>query len=183
MIDRGQDLTLGAEAFRERIAVEAAADELDGDFLRVLAIGADGAIDLAHATVADLFHDLVDADAAPDAVGTGAHVQDRASQIGHGILEERAAGPVVRAEEGVDLAAQLRVTRADVVQVRGALVHGQGNGPVQNLANLRPAFRLHGDGRQAAPGRWTRSRTPWRTPATRRRGEPSRGRRTASSSP
>src|SRR5712664_4127575 len=63
MIERSQNLALVAKAFLHERGIKSAAHQLDGDFLGVLAIGTDCAIDLAHPAVADLLDNLIHADA------------------------------------------------------------------------------------------------------------------------
>ena len=64
MVERGEDLTLGAEARQHTIRVHAPPDQLDRDALLILLVGALGEIDGTHAAVCDLVEQMVGADAA-----------------------------------------------------------------------------------------------------------------------
>ena len=70
VIEAGEDLPLVAEAAQHGLRVHAALDELDGDLLLVLAVGAPREIDRAHPAAADPLQDLpVADDLADQAVG------------------------------------------------------------------------------------------------------------------
>ncbi len=67
VVERGRDLALVAKALQRLRAGHSGADELDGDLLLELVVGAAGEIHLAHAAAAQLFEKLVGADALADA--------------------------------------------------------------------------------------------------------------------
>ncbi|HEY8148971.1 MAG TPA: hypothetical protein VIK51_08705, partial [Vicinamibacteria bacterium] len=90
------------------------------------------ALRLTSYQVAEQTQAFRDGKAALVAVRVDARALDQLhDQVGDAIVASAVeqAGDVRMIERGHDLAAQLRVTRADLVQVRDALVCRQGNGP------------------------------------------------------
>jgi hypothetical protein len=65
VIKRCQDLALLPEFLQDKGLVVTGADELDSNLLGELAIGTNCAIDLTHASTADLFEEFVRAEAGP----------------------------------------------------------------------------------------------------------------------
>jgi hypothetical protein len=132
VVERGEDLPLVAEALEDELGVHAALDELDGDALVVLVVGADGQVDRPHAAAPYFAHHAVSADAAArhrrlvldldaDLLGDGAadacdlpHVEGGRGDEGPGLL--------VVAQEVLDLLAQPGVPSAHVGQEFAALV-------------------------------------------------------------
>jgi hypothetical protein len=66
VVERGENLPLVAETAEDEVGVHPALDELDGDALAELAVGAERLVDGAHPAAPDLARDDVDADAAAD---------------------------------------------------------------------------------------------------------------------
>ena len=87
MLQRGEDLTLGGEPRRRARIEQAAAGDLEGDLAAEEAVGPLGAVDLAHAALADLLDQPVDADERA--------VRRRLGPIGCGWPEE-STGAIVR---------------------------------------------------------------------------------------
>ena len=61
VIEMRQDLPLVLEALQDVVGIHAALDHFDGDQLAELIVVAHALVDHAHAALADLLHDLVDA--------------------------------------------------------------------------------------------------------------------------
>src|SRR6266403_4709158 len=140
MIERSQNLTLVAKAFLHERGIKSAAHQLDGDFLGVLAIGTDCAIDLAHPAVADLLDNLIHADAPPGARGGCRH---RRLQIHCRSLQKSGSCLFMRREKGIDFAAELGIAVGNTVQKRRALVGIERYGFFQQLLHSLPTFRVH----------------------------------------
>ena len=71
VIEVGQNLPLGIEAFERVVAEDAAADDLDGDHLAVQVVDAHRLVDGAHAAFGDELHDAVGAQPGADAEAVG----------------------------------------------------------------------------------------------------------------
>ena len=71
VIEVGQNLALGIEAFERVVAEDAAADDLDGDHLAVQIVHAHRLVDGAHAAFGNELHDAVGAQAGADTEAVG----------------------------------------------------------------------------------------------------------------
>jgi hypothetical protein len=114
MLEAREDLSLLAEAPLEGAGVDPAADQLQGDGLAERVVVPHGPVDRAHASVRDRVEGLVGPD--PLRAGLG-----RAGPFGAGDVEpdrsrQEAAGLLVRDQQAVDLAAQLVVAAAGLVE-------------------------------------------------------------------
>ena len=110
MVERGEDLTLGAEARQHTIRVHATPDQLDRDALLILLVGALGEIDGAHAAMCDLVKQMIRAD---DSLHGRHIVGDQArNDRWRRRLGDEAVGMLVRREEALDLLAQEIVSGA-----------------------------------------------------------------------
>ncbi len=140
MLELRQDLALGAEAPHQLVGVEAALEELEGRLLAEVPL-AGRQPDRAHAAPAQLAHEL-----------PRTHAGRLPRRSDQRVLEEGAGLPV-GAQQRDDLAAQLRVALAQLLQgclpgSRGQLAHGVEGGP-----DLLPALGVHGSLVQAGqPG-------------------------------
>ena len=77
MLERGRDLPLAPEALQRELARHAGPDELDGDLLLELVVGAAGEVDHAHAALPELGEELVGADAIADAPARASDLERR----------------------------------------------------------------------------------------------------------
>jgi hypothetical protein len=167
VVERGENLPLLPEAPEDEVCVHPALDELDGDALLELVVGANREVDRAHAAAPKLPHDAIRADAPPDE-GRGLLLKTRVggSEVitGGGLaaddardrgLFDKGAGLLVRADELLDLSAQLRVRRALLGEVGVTLGGREVYRGVKDALYLLPAFRGHGgtvsNTRAAAP--------------------------------
>ena len=112
----GQDLALAAEPVEERRRREPAADHLEGHLLRVGAVGPVGAVDRAHAALAQQAVDLPRADAAPDGLDTARCQQVGRRLGGVGGEESRRVGGVLGGEALADLRVECVVQRPVVAE-------------------------------------------------------------------
>jgi uncharacterized repeat protein (TIGR01451 family) len=103
MVERCQNLALRAEPLQHKRRVKSAPHQLDGHFLGVLAIGPDGAIDLAHSPATDFFHDLIHTDAAPGAHRSGWRFF---LEMDGGRIQKSGSGLFVRSEKRLADAAE-----------------------------------------------------------------------------
>ena len=130
MVQRGEDLPLGAESREEVEGVQPAPEHFERDSLPERAVHAVGTVDGAHAAAPEQPDDLVRPDAAPDLVlcfGLAQVVrqpgEQRPGERGRGTSKD-AVGFVVEGEEGVDLV-------ADVGSEGGAGVGTLGAGKIE----------------------------------------------------
>ena len=182
VVERGENLSLLTEATEDEVCVHPALDELDGDTLLELVVGADGEVDRAHPAAPQLTHDAVRADAPPDE-GRGLRLKARvrspevvagggrrlaADDARNRRLLDKRAGLLVRADEHLDLSAQLRVGAALLGEVALALAGREVHRGVEDALYLLPAFRGHGgtsqlQGRPRRLANPTRRRPPTKT--------------------
>src|SRR5688572_1427412 len=116
MLEARQDPPFLAEAPLEVVGLASAPDQLQGDRLVERVVVTHRTVDGAHAAVRDRVQDLV----RPDPLRAGL---ERARLLGAVAVEpdrrrEEATGRVVRGQQPVDLAAQLAVAPAGLVQER-----------------------------------------------------------------
>src|SRR5258707_522884 len=105
MVKGRQNLAFVAKAVEE--SARSALNEFDRDLLGVLAIGADRAINLTHASAPDLFRDLVGADPLP--MSARRRCTCRLLKIDSRLVQESSSGLVVKRKKRPHFALQFGV--------------------------------------------------------------------------
>ena len=123
MLERGQNLPLGAESARRFAAARRRVRDLDRDAVPEEAIGALGEVHVPHAAFADMLDEAIWANGRSDAHairrGDGVVVFGHCDHGAIGCVQE-VAEPIVGIEERLDLGAKLRPSGAAVGEDRRA---------------------------------------------------------------
>src|SRR5439155_5916188 len=125
MIERREDLPLGAEALDVHVGVEAGAQQLERDVLRELPVRALGEEHARHSAAADLAHDAVAADPPPDVAAGARRIlslgdaqrRHRGRRCGEEAFRRRHAAEVL-----LHLASELDIVTAARSEDRGPLM-------------------------------------------------------------
>jgi len=105
-----------------------------------------GAVDLAHAAVTDLIHNLIRADPRANAEGdTGRDIGGRMHEVGRGAAHKVAARLRAGLEQRIHFPVQFVVTGAGLVEECKAQGHLERLGFLEHSADLLPAFRSHAE--------------------------------------
>ncbi len=139
MLERGEDLPLGAET-TERLAAGEAADQLDRDLLVELPVVAHAEPNHAHPPGADLAHEPVGTD------GVAGQIADRflglSGVVDHAL--ERRAGLGIMTDQRLDLGAEIRIIGAFVAQEALASITVHLARRLEQVVQSFPALGVHG---------------------------------------
>ena len=156
VIKAGEDLPLGAKAPQEVAGWQAWRDELDGHLLVVVVVGPHGEVDHAHASGAELAHDLVGTNlSSDDGLGRRVCLPGLCPHKRWGLDE--AAGMLVRRQERFDLVLECHIARTGVGEKLSALAGTMLQGGVKQHFHLLPLLRCHGPLLGGEPG----TARPW----------------------
>ncbi len=143
VFEGGQDLSLVAKAFEDKVCIHAALDELDGDALAKFPIGPHGPVNRPHAAAPDFALDFVGPDSLPEQrvifVVRVKWAKFQAAALIDGRFE-KAARRFVLLEHRCDFALQLGVARATAFHILRTLVRRKVKRRLKNFFNLLPAF-------------------------------------------
>ena len=150
MFEAGEDLAFLLEATEDGTGVEAAAEELDGDFFLKGGVVADGAVDGAHAAAAEEAGDAIGAEALADGLFFGGEGPGFGALFHGGV--EGGAGVGIGIDHGADLEEEFGIAGALAVEECLALRGGQIEGGVEECVDPRETLGGH-----FSPGvSWTR---------------------------
>ena len=148
MIEPCQDLALALEAPGHFLAVEPALDDLDGDLLFEGLVGTRGQIHPAHPTAAEFAHHAIRADAPPLEHSCAALLEHLERLYECGGPREVELPLLVRGQQRIDFATQLKVVTAGGIEPGRAAVRLTVERGLKDLLELPPALRLHGGTRK-----------------------------------
>ena len=120
VVEPGQDLPLGEEAPVDLVRVHPALDELEGDPLLELAVGALGEIDHAHPAPCQLAHETIGADPA-SVRGARFRCIGQRPRAPQGVEFQESPGRGIGPQERLDLLAQWNIPGAGLVEPASAL--------------------------------------------------------------
>ena len=142
MVERRQNLPFIAESLVHRSAIDAAANQFDRHFLGVLSVGANRAIDLAHATYSDTFQGFVGTHTAAGTRLSREHVRSRIGKSS--VVQELRIHLVLLVQEQYDFATQRLITGAELFQANQPVRSRRFQDGRQSVFDLLPAFGSHG---------------------------------------
>jgi hypothetical protein len=148
VLERGESLTLAAEAPQDLVGVHAALDDLERDALHEFTVGARREVDDAHAAARETALESIAPDRAADHVVLR-RIRDRARVRGQqhevgaesGLLQE-SADAIGMPEERNELDEERRLVAAQSRRGRRALVLRQRGDLEQDLLDARPVFAV-----------------------------------------
>src|SRR5882762_6918965 len=142
MVERRQNLALMTETFQYRRRVVPAAHEFQGHLLFILAISSSCPVHRSHTALANLLYQLINADATTDAGAYGICLRP-CPAIDHWLHQKSGGRLQVVLQEGLDFAAELRISAADAFQIGAAARSIQRDRLVERVFDLLPAFGSH----------------------------------------
>ena len=140
VIERGQNLPLGAKTAQHLVAFRSAFEELDGDLFFILPVGALGQIDRAHAAAPQLTQDAMGADPSTDHCTLFFAAFICPSE---GRRAEETTHPLTCGEERFGFRSQRRVFAVKRRQISREASAIEITGGFHRLHHLLPTFRRH----------------------------------------